>query len=314
MNFQLIYTRRPNYEDWFRCRLVCHMWKEIMGPYPLITCSQSSNRRIPEEKDLTRVKGIFLNKCKSYSKELEYLRQYPQLSSQITLLFIGEYPTTYREPAEKQFYKLLEFNNLRCLSIGWMPSQNDEYFWQTLSERCPRLVWLHIHGNIRWCGSLNFPHLEFLGLRLLHVHHSEPSYNLPKLAHFSFIGMLVPQQLVHKYGPSLQSLLIHYIKPLSEITPEFWKHYASLRTFGFYPTTYRPVAGPPPEHPLRHLCIFLSHSSYQRVELVQAAIVNFPHILKLSIELPDPTKEEKNALLKMAQQSNFELQFLRVGE
>jgi hypothetical protein len=310
LNFHYIHTRHPTYEDWFRYRLVCRTWKEIMGPYPLVTCSQSPDRRFPKEEELGRVKGIYFNKCKSYSEELEYLRGYPQLMSQVTLLFFWEYPDWRLQSADLQFYKLIEFSNLRSLCIGWISVQIDEDFWLTLSKGCPRLVWLHVHGNMRWTGTLSFPQLEVLGLRLIPEQQTEPSYNIPKLTHFSFTGMILPKQLTHQYGPSLQSLLIHYIKPLSEVTPEFWKHYASLRTFGFYPIPYRPVVGPPPDHPLRHLCIFLTHNNTQRVEMVEATLPKFPHILKLSVEIPNLTGDEKNAVLKIAKRSNVEVHFI----
>jgi hypothetical protein len=306
MNFQFIYTHRPNCEEWFRYRLVCRTWNEIMGPYPLVICPQSLGRPLLLEEDLTRVKGIFLDKYRSYKKEIDHLHRYPQLKNQVTLLFSREYPTVYLRPADRLF----EFSNLRFLCLGWVTPQSDEIFLKTLSEGCPRLVWLHIHGNMRWIGTLRLFHLEFLGLRLVPEQETEPSYDFPKLTHFSFTGMILPQQLTHQYGPFLRSLLVHYIRPLDEVKPDFWKHYASLRTFGFYPSTDRPVVGPPPDHPLRHLCIFLSHSNHQRIQLVETTLPNFPHILKLTIEIPNLTKEEENILLEMAERSNLELRFM----
>jgi hypothetical protein len=306
MNFQFIHIQRPNYEEWSRYRLVCRTWKEIMGPYPLMICPQLPGRPFMVEEDLTRVKGILLDNYRSYKEEIDHLHHYPQLKSQVTLLFSREYPTVYLRSANA----ILEFSDLRCLCIRWITTQTNGNFLQTLSEGCPRLVWLHVHGNMRWIGTLSFSHLEFLGLRLIPEQRTEPSYDLPKLTHFSFTGMILPRQLTHRYGPSLRSLLVHYIKPLDEVTPDFWKHYAALQTFGFYPTTYRPVVGPPPDHPLRHLCIFLSHSTSQRIELVMATMPNFPYILKLTIEIPNPTKEEENILLTMAKRSNIELRFM----
>ncbi|PVG02875.1 hypothetical protein CPB86DRAFT_779746 [Serendipita vermifera] len=309
LNLQFNNVRRPIYGDWFRCRLVCRTWKNILGPYPSITCP--SDIHLPKgEEELAGVTTIFINKLGPYVGEPVDPQHHPELANRVTFLLLGHHLDWDQSRRGIQLRLAITFRSLRCLCIGWISFPGDQDYWLTLSEGCPQLVFLNICGDINWSGNLSFPHLETLGVWLGIASRSEPSYNLPKLAHFSFTALFLPRQLLHKYGASLRSLLLHSSWSLDEITAEFWKEHASLQTFGIHPSQPRPIVAPPPDHPLRHLCIFLQPWDTQRIQKIQETLVSFPLIRTVSIEIPDPTRREKRDLLQLAKQSGFELQFL----
>ncbi|PVG02876.1 hypothetical protein CPB86DRAFT_869837 [Serendipita vermifera] len=306
--FQLFYTRCLDTTNWSRCRLVCRTWKEIMDPCPFLKTSFKDPP--PEDEELTRVTSLFLTGYKTHDADIETLLRRPQLTSQVTVLFIYAYSRWRVGQPTLHFHERVDFSNLRCLCIGWAFLPRDKSFWGTLSKCCPRLVLLSVRGKLPLSKVLDFPLLETLAVQIDKPLPAEPSYNIPKLTHLSFTGKFVPERLLHEYGPFLHSLLYHSPSSLGGITERFWKHYAALRTLGIRLPAQQTFVSPPPEHPLRHLCFFFIPSVTQRIRLIQAALVHFPLIRKLSIEISSFTGREKSALLRIAKRSGFELHFL----
>jgi hypothetical protein len=153
---------------------------------------------------------------------------------------------------------------------------------------------------------MSLPSLQVLTFLHVYPFHVEAYYDLPSLKHLSIPGAYCPRQLLHKCGPSLESLLFQYSAPT--IDSAFWDHYASLRTLGLYPYTNLKVVSPPPDHPLRHLCLFFSHHKRDRITRIREVIANFPRIRRLSLRIQNISTSEKTSLSKVV--AGLEVDFL----
>ncbi|CAG8758174.1 16994_t:CDS:2, partial [Acaulospora colombiana] len=136
----------PDYQDWFRCRLVCRTWKEILGPYP--------HRTLPDKTDITshtNTRGITSMYLKRYGILFEIpLEQYKELVGQLTVLRIQQFSGWTPPPNSGHPAGSIKFRNVRFLSISGSDTRPD--FWPGLAEACPNLVSLAIREVL---GSLS---------------------------------------------------------------------------------------------------------------------------------------------------------------
>ncbi|PVG02873.1 hypothetical protein CPB86DRAFT_485183 [Serendipita vermifera] len=300
----------PDYQDWFRCRQVCRTWKQILGPYPHLTFSAKDR-----DMDNGDIKGITSMYCRPYNSFVEFtidLHRHQQLLRQITVLSFDYYSGWSPGSYDMYPHDFIDFANVRCLSIcAWNIGSDWTDFWPSISRGFPRLVSLSVQGVVYCSGEMSLPHLEILGFHPTRgPDGKEPHYSLPKLRHISLYGAFYPKQLLADHGPSLHSLLPHSSHQSYDLTPAFWSHFASLRTVGICPRSDQVITPPPPDHPLRHLSIFVASGERRRVKVIKDILVNFPLIRDLSVRVNDIRGREKRVLLGIARKSSVSIHFL----
>jgi hypothetical protein len=298
--------RHGNFQDWSNFRLVCRLWYNIVGSCPHIMCSP--RKPLPEGNKLVRIMSLNYIIYGKHGERVIDLRHYPQLTNQITHIAFSFY-TIWSD--NKHIHEYVEFPNVKSLVIGWIdPLAEHPNFWSGFNAAFPQLTLLSVRGDLNGPSQMVLPHIEMLTIDLNLSYRIEPDYDLPRLKHFSASSWALPVQLFRQYGPSLHSLLLSNTETPRDIDRRFWRRFSSLRTIGINPDSKRSLVGPPPDHPLSHLCLFLSASRTGRVDRIRYAVDMFPSICKLSVEIPDITTQEKDAVTQIAKRSSLELHFL----
>ncbi|CAG8600070.1 16184_t:CDS:2, partial [Acaulospora colombiana] len=305
LHLRLYKMPQPDFQDWFRCRLVCRTWLEILGPYPHLTFSNKKGV-IP----YVNRKGITSMSFNRYSLLFEIPPdQCQELMSRLTVLRIQQFSGWFPPPNSTYLHMPIDFSNVRCLFISGADTW--PYFWPGLTEACPNLVSLTIQGKVYTSGMINLPHLESLAIHpeKLAVE-VEVVWALPNLRHLSLYGPFYPERLLEHHGPLLHTLMIHSSHPGYQLNPTFWDHFISLRTIGVWARPGQTLVPPPPQHPLRHLTIFLEKEEPLRLELVKESLVSFPIIRDLSVQIPDIRKQEKTKLQALGKEFRVSIHFL----
>lgn len=299
--------RRSLLTDCLNLRLTCRSWYMMTTPIRAIAVKPSTPLLLP---------GLQSIKLNQSVGELQHLFTLTEVTVKITTI------TFMNPPSRDSGFAcdfLLDnaglFPTLRSLSLGYAPTRLG--FWERLQAAFPRLVSLTIRDRVDYPGRLTLNDLQILDITWPR---EDVQFRFPSLKHCSVIR--VPEGSEERMGKfldaqlgGLESLFLprsYWIAPSSQSGEEWlWRSSPNLKTLGIDLQQFQLMQGPPPNHPLVHLRLFLPSYSREEssllIDQVQQRILLSPQIRRLSVDYGRLSRPECKALQRVCEKHGIEL-------